>query len=94
MSEFFVENYKRLIGDVADTECELPRCQPWDSGAKIVRRDWQKLDATGLESLQARIGLRSLFTAAVEVLVAVVGCPSQKMETISNTNSHPYRLRQ
>lgn len=94
MSAFFVENCKRLVGSVADTEYGLPRCQPWDSGAKIVRRDWQKLDATGLKSLQARLGLRSLFAAAVEVPVAVVGCPSQKMETISNTNSHPYRLRQ
>lgn len=63
------------------------------SGVKIVRRGWQKLDATGLQSLQAQLGLRSLFAVAVEVPV-VVGCPSQKMEAICNTNLHPYRLRQ
>lgn len=93
MSAFFVENYKRLVGSVADTEYGLPRCQPWDSGAKIVRRDWQKLDAIWLTGRQAQLGVRSLFAVAVGV-PAVVGCPSQKMETISNTNSHPYRLRQ
>lgn len=59
-----------------------------------MKRGWQKLDATGLQSLQAQLGLRSLFAVAVEVPAAVVGCPSQKMETISQTNSHPYRLRQ
>ena len=54
---------------------------------------WQKLDVTRLTGLQTQLGLSSLFAVAIDA-PAVVGRPSQKMECISQTNSHPYRLRQ
>ncbi len=34
LSAFFVENCKRLVGGVADTEYGSPRCQPLGVGSK------------------------------------------------------------